>query len=123
MFLQPLSLKVYIGTFGVFIRMAAAIKYLTDYVEDLRERWPDADPRADIYPFTDSPWPNNLHCMFYLFIVCYAGPKFMENRPAFDLKFLIIPYNWALVALSTFLFYEFFMAGWGTGDYSYLCQV
>jgi len=98
------------------------MEYITDVIDDIKQQIPEPDPRADIYPLTESPIPNILHCMFYLFIVCYAGPKFMKNRPAYDLKFLLIPYNWALVGLSTFLFYEFLMAGWGTGDFSLLCQ-
>lgn len=98
------------------------MQYVNDWIDGLIAKdIPEADPRADPYPFTDSPVPNILHCLFYLFIVCYAGPKFMKNRPAYDLRSIIIPYNLILVVLSTFLFYEFLMSGWGTG-YSFLCQ-
>jgi len=97
------------------------MKYVSAFLDGYQDLLTKADPRLDSYPFTQSSLPNLLHCLFYLFIVTYAGPKFMKNRPAYDLKSLIVPYNWLLVALSTFLLVEFLAAGWGT-NYSLLCQ-
>ncbi len=63
------------------------------------------DPRtADLF-MVDSPLPSALICLGYL-VVVYMGPSLMANRPAFKIKELLIIYNFAMVALSGYLFYE-----------------
>ncbi|KAK7934290.1 hypothetical protein WMY93_005186 [Mugilogobius chulae] len=46
----------------------------------------------------------------------------MENRKAFDLKNVLIVYNFGVVALSLYMCYEFVMSGWGTG-YTFHCDL
>ena len=53
----------------------------------------------------NSPLPSALICLGYLVIVG-MGPKLMANRPAFNIRQLLIVYNFAMVALSGYLFYE-----------------
>ncbi len=53
----------------------------------------------------DSPIPSAVICLGYLVIVC-IGPSLMANRPAFKIRELLIVYNFSMVALSGYLFYE-----------------
>jgi hypothetical protein len=52
-----------------------------------------------------SPIPSALICLGY-FVVVYMGPSLMANRPAFKIRELLVVYNFAMVALSGYLFYE-----------------
>jgi len=52
-----------------------------------------------------SPIPSTLICLGYL-VVVYMGQKLMANRPAFKIRELLIVYNFAMVVLSGYLFYE-----------------
>ncbi|XP_076812127.1 very long chain fatty acid elongase 7-like [Clavelina lepadiformis] len=80
-----------------------------------------ADPRADDYPFTDSPLINTLHVIFYLLIVVYVGPRLMKNRKAYNMREIIVTYNFLMVAFSSYTFYELLAGGWANG-YSLVCQ-
>ncbi|XP_076440243.1 very long chain fatty acid elongase 2-like isoform X2 [Babylonia areolata] len=51
----------------------------------------------------------------------YYGPKVMRDRPAWDLKGILVPYNFALVALSAYMCCEFLFAA-VEERYSLLCQ-
>jgi hypothetical protein len=53
----------------------------------------------------NSPIPTALICLGYLVIVG-MGPTLMANRPAFHIRHLLIVYNFAMVVLSGYLFYE-----------------
>jgi len=79
-----------------------------------------SDPRTVNMFMMDSPLPSALICLGYL-IVVYLGPKFMANRPAFNIREVLLVYNFAMVALSGYLFYEFLAAGWLNG-YTLGCQ-
>ena len=52
-----------------------------------------------------SPWPTISFVAAYLFIV-KVGPKIMEKRKAYDLREVLIVYNFALVLLSAWMAYE-----------------
>jgi len=67
-----------------------------------------------------SPIPSALICLGYL-VVVYIGPSLMANRPAFQIRELLIVYNFAMVVLSGYLFYEFLASGWLNG-YTLGCQ-
>lgn len=64
------------------------------------------DPRVDGWLFMDSPWPTFLMCVGYVILVKVIGPRYMENRPPFELRRLLVFYNAAQVIFSTWLFYE-----------------
>lgn len=46
----------------------------------------------------------------------------MENRKPYNLKYILIGYNFLQVLFSTWLFYEIGFSGWFTGRYNYQCQ-
>uniref|UniRef100_H2V7N2 Elongation of very long chain fatty acids protein 1 n=1 Tax=Takifugu rubripes TaxID=31033 RepID=H2V7N2_TAKRU len=79
------------------------------------------DPRLKGYPLMQSPIPMTSILLCYLFFVLYLGPRIMANRKPFKLQEAMIVYNFALVALSIFIVYEFLMSGWVT-TYTWRCD-
>ncbi|CAL9707531.1 unnamed protein product [Knipowitschia caucasica] len=82
----------------------------------------NSDSRTVDWLFMSSPFPQGLIIVGYILFVTVLGPRLMENRKAFDLKNILILYNFSVVALSLYLCYEFVMSGWGTG-YSFHCDL
>jgi len=92
-----------------------------DFNNWLDDVWEHRDKRVDGWPMLNSFWPTFILVAAYLFIVKIWGPRFMQNRPAYNItKFLII-YNAFQVILSAYIFIQLLRAGWG-GDYSFRCQ-
>ena len=63
------------------------------------------DPRTSHLFMMDSPLPSALICLGYL-VVVLMGPRLMANRPAFKIREILIIYNFSMVILSGYLFYE-----------------
>lgn len=80
-----------------------------------------ADPRAEGFFMMSSPLPSLVICLLYVFMVEVALPRFMEQRKPLELRKLMIVYNFAMVALSGYIFMEFALSGWLAG-YSLQCQ-
>jgi len=80
-----------------------------------------SDPRVEDYFMMSTPWPSLIICCIYLYVVVDLGPRFMENRKAFEMRNFMVFYNLAMVALSTYIFVEFALSGWFAG-YSLGCQ-
>lgn len=53
-----------------------------------------------------SPLPQTIIIVAYIYFVTSLGPRIMENRKAFDLKGVLIVYNFGVVALSLYMCYE-----------------
>ncbi|KAF7703709.1 elongation of very long chain fatty acids protein 1b isoform X1 [Silurus meridionalis] len=79
------------------------------------------DPRLSGYLLMESPVSMSAILLGYLFFVLYAGPRLMAKRKPFELKGLMIVYNFCLVFLSIFIVYEFLMSGWAT-TYTWRCD-
>ncbi|CAF3993007.1 unnamed protein product, partial [Rotaria sordida] len=79
------------------------IKYYSNLWEETNENY--SDPRTSDLFMMDSPIPSTLICLGYL-IVVWMGPTFMANRPAYNIRQLLLVYNVFMVALSGYLFYE-----------------
>ncbi|GFS15800.1 elongation of very long chain fatty acids protein [Elysia marginata] len=79
-----------------------------------------ADERTKDWPLIESPVPTVVTVAGYFFIV-WAGPKVMENRKPVNLGHLLTAYNFLLVALSSYMTYEFAMSAYLAG-YSLGCQ-
>merc|ERR1712088_1305671 len=79
------------------------------------------DPRVDDWLFMSSPWPVLALCAVYYYIVRFAGPAFMKDRPPYDIQKLMIAYNFFQTLLSLWVFRKacYF---WLTGRYNWLCQ-
>lgn len=80
----------------------------------------NGDPRTTDKLFLRTPEPALLIVASYLLFLAF-GPKLMRHRQPFDLRWIITTYNFALVILSAYMSYEFFMTSTLLG-YSYSCQ-
>ena len=66
------------------------------------------DPRASQLPMmSGGPWPTIGLVLCYVYFVKVAGPGWMKNRPAFDLRGPIRLYNLVLVLWNLYFFYHF----------------
>lgn len=84
--------------------------------------FPEGDPRVEGWTLMESPTTTFLIVMAYLVLVIWLGQKYMIQRATgFELKPVMIAYNFCMVILSTWLWYEFCVAGWLTG-YTLGCQ-
>lgn len=79
------------------------------------------DPRADGWLLMDSAWPGSFMVLAYLVIV-WVGPKLMEKRQPFQLREVLIVYNFAMVLLSLYMVVQFGRGGWLNG-YTLGCQL
>ncbi|XP_060939649.1 ELOVL fatty acid elongase 8a [Limanda limanda] len=78
------------------------------------------DKRTDSWLLVYSPVPIGCIFLCYLLII-WAGPKLMAKRQPVNLKPVLIVYNFAMVCLSAYMFYEFTASSW-LARYSLLCQ-
>lgn len=78
---------------------------LNYYINDV---WDDqGDPRMVHYPFmTSGPWTVLTVVISYLYFVKFYGPAMMASRSPFALKYLMVSYNFTMVFLSGWMFYE-----------------
>lgn len=53
-----------------------------------------------------SPLPQTIIIVAYIYFVTSLGPRIMENRKGFDLKGVLVVYNFTVVALSLYMIYE-----------------
>uniref|UniRef100_A0A1A9VVD8 Elongation of very long chain fatty acids protein n=1 Tax=Glossina austeni TaxID=7395 RepID=A0A1A9VVD8_GLOAU len=88
-----------------------------DYISSIYDYWRDlmenkADPRTKDYPLMSSPFPTIAICLSYAYFVKVLGPKLMENRKPFQLRTVLVVYNFAQVLFSAWLFYEASLNGW-----------
>lgn len=63
------------------------------------------DPMVDTWFLMSSPWPLATILASYLYFVLSFGPKYMANRKPFQLKEVLIAYNFLQVIFSVFLVY------------------
>nr|CAD7434094.1 unnamed protein product [Timema monikensis] len=80
-----------------------------------------ADPRTAGWFLASSPWPMIAILVIYLYLVKKAGPRYMKDREAYELRKSMLVYNVIQILFSVYLVYEALMSGWWD-DYSYRCQ-
>lgn len=61
------------------------------------------DPQVDDWPFMKSPLPICSILLFYLYFVLKLGPKWMENKKPYEMKWLMVLYNAYQVLFCTWL--------------------
>ncbi|CAH2310508.1 elongation of very long chain fatty acids 1 [Pelobates cultripes] len=94
---------------------------ISQWVQKYHNFMKGADERIYHYPLMQSPFLPAAILLSYVYFVLSLGPRIMANRKPFDLKPLMVVYNFALVGLSAFIVYEFLMSGWLTG-YTWRCD-
>jgi len=62
------------------------------------------DPRVDGWLLMDSPWWTLGLCLSYLYIILYFGPRFMQNRAAYSLKYPMLLYNLLQTVMCAWIF-------------------
>ncbi|XP_014209424.1 elongation of very long chain fatty acids protein AAEL008004-like [Copidosoma floridanum] len=92
---------------------------IVDYYKDLI--YNRNDPRTKDWLLASGPGPLLWIVSFYLYFCTSLGPKIMQDRKPFTLRYTLIVYNFVQVILSIYLVHEGLMAGW-LYDYSYKCQ-
>lgn len=99
--------------------MAHLITSAIDKYNDVLDNY--SDPRVDGWLLMSSPVPTLAICLFYVYFSKFLGPKLMENRKPFNLRDVLIVYNFIQTIFSAWIFYEYLMSGWW-GSYSFRCQ-
>lgn len=79
------------------------------------------DPRTLDWPMMSSPLPTIGICLFFAYFAKRLGPAMMENRKPYQLRTVMVWYNFVMVIISALLVYFFAISGWMT-TYSYKCQ-
>lgn len=64
-----------------------------------------SDKRTDSWPLVYSPVPISCIFLCYLLVI-WLGPKVMAGREAINLRAVLIVYNFLMVGLSSYMFYE-----------------
>lgn len=95
------------------------LSFLMDEFNNFMET--KSDPRTAKWLLMSSPVPLLTIIISYLYFSAYAGPRYMKDRKPFELKNVIILYNFVQVVMSIFLVYEAVQGGWFNG-YSFACQ-
>lgn len=63
-----------------------------------------------------------LACAAYYYFVKVLGPRFMKDRPAMELRRVLMAYNLFQIIFNGWMFYEMGMSGYFFGEYSLRCQ-
>lgn len=82
------------------------VKAFQDYQSWSNELWQVRDKRVDGWLGMDSFWPTVLIVAIYIYIVTVWGPRFMKNRPAYNIDTFLVIYNAAQVILSAYIFIQ-----------------
>lgn len=74
-------------------------------LSDLCYFCPSLDKRVENWPLMQSPWPTLSISTLYLLFV-WLGPKWMKDREPFQMRSVLIIYNFGMVLLNLFIFRE-----------------
>ena len=64
------------------------------------------DTRVDGYFMMTSPIPSFVITALYIYAVSWGLPKFMDKRQPYELRKIMLVYNFAMVILSGYTFME-----------------
>nr|ALC76388.1 elongation of very long-chain fatty acid protein a [Nerita melanotragus] len=94
--------------------------FLTEAKDFYKDAMARADKRVEGWLLMGSPLPILMIFILYLLVV-WLGPSLASRGRPMSLRAFIVPYNFALVGLSVYMFYEFLVTSVLSG-YSYTCQ-
>ncbi|KAL0819770.1 hypothetical protein ABMA28_007811 [Loxostege sticticalis] len=80
-----------------------------------------ADPRTQNWYLMRTPWPGLALMILYLMAVFKWLPKYMSNRPAYDLRGAIAIYNIIQIIGCSYVVYQSLVLGW-LNHYQFICQ-
>ncbi|XP_072940385.1 very long chain fatty acid elongase 7-like isoform X2 [Epargyreus clarus] len=81
-----------------------------------------ADPRTQDWPLVAKPAHGLCILGLYLMFVLKWGPRWMKNRPAYNVDKAMIVYNFIQVVLCTYVFIEALWYAWGWNN-NFACSV
>lgn len=91
----------------------------TDF--DPAKHWfPEWDSRTRGWALIGNPIPLVVICVLYVFVVKVWGPKWMADKKPFELRGLMVAYNFILVVLNAFFVWVFIRHGYIAKGYSIL---
>ncbi|XP_076686855.1 very long chain fatty acid elongase AAEL008004 [Andrena cerasifolii] len=79
------------------------------------------DPRTNDWFLVSGPGPLLMIVVSYVYFSISAGPRYMRDKKPYDLRNVMIVYNFSQVLASMYLVYEGLNSGW-LGDYNFYCQ-
>lgn len=100
------------------IKMAQLLNNLVDLYNQLMLK---SDQRVKDWPLMSGPLPTMAICLTYILIVKKIGPHLMRDRKPFDIRLLMIVYNFLMVIISGIIVYYFTAYAW-FNNYSFTCQ-
>ncbi|XP_018784064.1 PREDICTED: elongation of very long chain fatty acids protein 1 [Bactrocera latifrons] len=100
--------------------MAYIIKYIYRLLHDVFEQ--HKDPRVQHLPLVGSPLPVAVCLVAYLSFVLHYGPKWMENRKPFNLKYIMRVYNAIQVLANLIIFFVGVPHSYMRKEFSLTCQ-
>ncbi|XP_050520250.1 elongation of very long chain fatty acids protein 4-like isoform X2 [Daktulosphaira vitifoliae] len=65
------------------------------------------DEETSSWPFMKTPWPILSILIVYLLFVQIIGPKLMEKRNAFSLKYILMAYNLSQLLFNGYILFRF----------------
>ncbi|XP_060582399.1 elongation of very long chain fatty acids protein 4-like [Ruditapes philippinarum] len=93
----------------------------SDYVNDLYAKAIVKDDRTQDWLLVSSIWPTLAITTTYLAVIL-GGQRVMRNRQPFQLNNLMMFYNFCLVLLNGYIYFEFVMTTWLNWDFSKVCM-
>ncbi|KAJ8305419.1 hypothetical protein KUTeg_015964 [Tegillarca granosa] len=94
--------------------------FVNDFVTFYDNALARGDKRVEDWLLVKTPLAITVIFVMYLAVVL-TGPSIMKGRNPINLKLVLIPYNFALVILSVYMFHEFLVTSYKS-NYSYRCQ-
>ncbi|XP_070153889.1 very long chain fatty acid elongase 7-like [Polyergus mexicanus] len=81
-----------------------------------------SDPRTRDWFLIPSPIPGLSIIIGYLYFVLSWGPRYMKHRKPYQLKNILIIYNFLQIIISIWLFWEGLTGAWLNGSYNWRCE-
>ncbi|XP_055933505.1 elongation of very long chain fatty acids protein 4-like [Argiope bruennichi] len=69
------------------------------FIEHMKETLESGDPIVRRWPMVETNYLPFLYSFLYVIFVTKVGPSLMKNRKPFELRYLMIAYNFALVTI------------------------
>jgi len=79
------------------------------------------DPDVKTWPLISTPVPVAVLGTLYLLII-WLGPKFMANKKPLDIRNILLVYNFGLLTLSAYMFYEFVASVLTIPEFNFICH-
>ncbi|XP_045176655.2 elongation of very long chain fatty acids protein 4-like [Mercenaria mercenaria] len=94
---------------------------LQDHLNELVVKASIPDNRTQDWLLVSSIWPTLAITTSYLAVIL-GGQKIMRNREPFQLNNLMMFYNFCLVLLNAYIYFEFVMTTWLNWSFSKVCM-